>query len=94
MMKPFVFETDCVHANGDDITDMVDMAREIKVSTFLKHVDIDPMEFGVDLRKDWHVHFYKSKYKGKPCYFLDHSCIEYVYVKPIYSDLTTSLYTA
>jgi len=78
----FILETTCVSANGDDIIDMVDAAREIKVGTFLKRVEIDPMEFGVDLRKDWHVHFYKSKYKGKPCYFMDHSSIEHVYVHP------------
>ncbi len=81
-MVKFIFETDCVSAKGDDIIDMVDQAREIKVSTFLKRVDIDPTEWGVDLREDWHVRFYKSKYKGKPCYFLEHSAIEYVYVKP------------
>ena len=86
-MKEYLFETDCVSANGDDIIDMVDEAREITVATFLKHADVDPTEWGVDLRKDYHVRFYKSRYKGKPCYFLDHSSIEYVYVKP---DFTTA----
>lgn len=78
----FTFETTCVNANGDEITDMVNAAREISVRTFLKRTDMDPMEFGVDIRKDWHVRFYKSKYKGKPCYYMDHSCIEHVYVHP------------
>lgn len=79
----FTFETTCVSANGEDIIDMVDGGREITVRTFLKRTDMDPMQFGVDIRKDWHVRFYKSKYKGKPCYYMDHSCIEHVYVHPI-----------
>ena len=76
------FWTTCVDANGDDIIDMVDDAREITVHTFLKRCSVDPLEFGVDLRKDWHVKFYKSKYQGQPCYFMDHSCTEHVYVSP------------
>lgn len=76
----FIFWTTCVNANGVDIIDMVNAAREVKARTFLKHADINPMKFGVDLRKDYHVKFYKSRYQGQSCYFMDHSCIEHVYV--------------
>jgi hypothetical protein len=27
------------------------------------------------------VSYYKGTYKGKPCYYIDHSCIEYVFTK-------------
>ena len=33
------------------------------------------------LKKDWHVGYSKSTYQGKPCYFITHSAIEYVFVK-------------
>lgn len=33
------------------------------------------------LKKDWHVSYHRSVYLGKPCYFMVHSAIEYVFVK-------------
>lgn len=33
------------------------------------------------LKKDWHVTYHKSTYQGRPCYFMCHSAIEYVFVK-------------
>ena len=33
------------------------------------------------LKKDWHVSYHRSTYQGKPCYFMVHSAIEYVFVK-------------
>ncbi|MGV0949170.1 MAG: hypothetical protein ACOYB3_00765 [Azonexus sp.] len=33
------------------------------------------------LKKDWHVSYHRSVYQGRPCYFLVHSAIEYVFVK-------------
>ena len=33
------------------------------------------------LKKDWHVSYHRSTYQGKPCFFMDHSAIEYVFVK-------------
>jgi len=31
------------------------------------------------LRDDWAVHFHKSTYEGRPCYYMDHSRIEYIF---------------
>lgn len=45
---------------------------------------IDPREVGrqgLTLKKDWHVSYHKSTYQGRPCYFMCHSAIEYVFVK-------------
>lgn len=45
---------------------------------------IDPHEVGrqgLTLKKDWHVSYHKSTYQGRPCYFMCHSAIEYVFVK-------------
>lgn len=33
------------------------------------------------LKKDWHVSYHRSVFQGKPCYFMVHSAIEYVFVK-------------
>lgn len=84
------YETCCVSANGDDIMDMVDSAREITYETFVKHVGTQEAssvlgypygrERGLKLKNDWHVRYHKSTYKGKPCVFAVHSAIEYVFV--------------
>ena len=34
---------------------------------------------GLRLRNDWHVRYYRSKWKGKRCYYMDHSSIEYIW---------------
>lgn len=31
------------------------------------------------IKDDWAVSFYKSNYNNKPCYFLVHSAIEYIF---------------
>lgn len=33
------------------------------------------------LLKDWYVHYYYSQYRGRPCYYLVHSAIEYIFVQ-------------
>jgi hypothetical protein len=37
---------------------------------------------GLRMWNDWHIAYYKSVYDGRPCYFFDHSRIEYIFVKP------------
>jgi hypothetical protein len=85
-MKTYQFRTSCVNANGVAIQKMVDAAREITYKTFAKHC-AGLAEFSdnigynktLNLQNDWAVRFYKSKFQGKPCYFLTHSSIEYVW---------------
>ena len=83
--------TCCVNANGGDITDMVDVAREISYDTMRKYISIEELrsvfdgyawgkEKGLRLKKDWAVRFYKSVFKGQKCVFVCHSMIEYVFV--------------
>ena len=86
MNKSYVYETCCVNANGDDISEMVDLSREITWKTLIKHVSVGEIETVLPnenpkLSKDWSVRFYKSKYKGQPCYYIDHSAIEYIFIK-------------
>ncbi len=88
MAQRYAFETTCVNARGDDITEMVDAAREITWGTIKKHISASELSIltsgytaALRLQDDYSVRFYKSKYRGRPCYFIDHSAIEYVFVK-------------
>ena len=79
--------TCCVSSTAEKIDAMVERAKEITCQTFMKRVDIDVEGFGyvksgkgLRLKNDWAVSFWKSIYCGKPCYYMCHSCIEYIYV--------------
>jgi len=84
--RNFRYETCCVNANGQDISDMVDSSKNITWETLLKHVNIEEIEMilpneNPTLKKDWAVSFHKSKYQNKKCYYICHSAIEYVFVE-------------
>lgn len=89
-MKTFRYLINCVAAHGDDINEMKHSAREITWGTFSRHCDWEELAQGLGyaarppalrLRDDWHVRFYRGKYKGEWCYFLVHSAIEYIFVE-------------
>ncbi|MCK5614131.1 hypothetical protein KAR91_70355 [Candidatus Pacearchaeota archaeon] len=78
--------TTCVNSTAEAIDNMTDQAKEISFSTFKKHVDTLKIEEDFSyagsvlrLKNDYHVKYFKSKYKGRPCYYMVHSAIEYVY---------------
>jgi hypothetical protein len=91
----FHYKTCCVQADGDDIHAMVEQAQQITWATFKQHVSpTDLLEFernggydtghergGLRLSKDWAVSYWRSTYQGQPCYYLEHSSIEYVYTR-------------
>lgn len=85
MGSKYTYLTCCVNAEGEKINDMVDKAQEVTLRTMKKRCDITELEehlgYGKHFRlnKDWHVRYYKSTYDGKKCYFMDHSCIEYIF---------------
>jgi hypothetical protein len=59
------------------------VSKEISWKTFFQHVnksDVKEM-FDYDITKDYAVSAYKSIYKGKPCFYIQHSRIEYVFTK-------------
>ena len=74
---------------------MVDRAEEITYQTFRRTVggesldqfasnlgyDVGHERGGLRLCNDWHVSYHKSRYRGKPCYYLRHSGIEHIWVK-------------
>jgi hypothetical protein len=84
----------CVELDGQDITDMAEKARKITRETFGANIGrenylmlSDRLGYtrhhtqGLTLSKDYHVSFYRSAYRGKPCYYMVHSAIEHVFVK-------------
>ncbi len=84
------YYTNCIGSTAEAINNMIDRAREITYKTFLKHVDwrevsemfgydLSPKQ-GLTLKNDWHIGYYKSVYKGRPCYYLTHSAIEYIFI--------------
>ena len=36
---------------------------------------------GLHLKDDWAVHFYRSRYDGAPCYYIEHSLIEHIWTR-------------
>lgn len=84
------YRTCCVNSTAEAINAMVDDAKEITYKTFRKYChDLDAwaegMSYflhyrqGLTLKRDWHVAYYKSTYKGEPCYYLVHSAIEHIW---------------
>lgn len=85
------FVTDCVSAQGDDITLMQERAIPISYRTFASRLGPAAIKqirqrfgyskngTGLTLTKDWAVSFYRSTYRGVRCYYMQHSRIEYVY---------------
>lgn len=88
------FATTCVQASPRHIQTMVEGARPISCKAFLRNVGRAEAEDAfpdycwcrkagcpnLHLRQDWAVRFYRSTFEGKPCVYVDHSAIEYVFV--------------
>jgi hypothetical protein len=89
----FAYATCCVHDAADAIIAMTEQAREVTYQTACRHLKealrdwaegmgyaTAPRERGLRLKGDWHVRYYRSRYRGKPCFYVVHSAIEYVFV--------------
>jgi hypothetical protein len=88
------YVTNCVDCgDGDAINEMTDNATEIVRRTFIHHVawaDLlelekalgyaDHPKRGLTMAGDWHVRYGKGKFNDKPCVFIVHSAIEYIFV--------------
>ena len=69
---------------------MCAQGRRISAETFFRHVSQELVsqllgyayrEKGLSIRKDRCVQYYKSAWRGVPCYYLDWSRIEHVFVE-------------
>jgi hypothetical protein len=93
MSPKYRYVTNCTSALAEDINDMTDQAREITYGTLVKHVGAEQLaevfpnynwkhdkSQGLRMEKDWAVSFWKSTYRGEPCYYVDWSRFEFIFV--------------
>jgi hypothetical protein len=85
----------CVNSDANSIHNMVDAARDVTYETVARHVPLDliaevfpfyawgPGKPGeLRLKDDWAVSYHKSTYRRRPCYYIRHSAIEYIFTRP------------
>ena len=88
----YYFLGTCVQINGEMISKMVDEATEVDYEYLTKYIHQKELRLlfpgydwetqgGLQLHNDHYVKFYKSKFNGHKCLFIDHSAIEYVWIK-------------
>ena len=94
--KQYYYALNCTDLeSGMPIQEMIDRAEDISWEEFNKHVsnqeirsifgniyDYDDKDNGAGLKfqDDYAVSFHMSFYEGTPCYYLDHSAIEYIFL--------------
>ena len=94
MNRPYQYLTCCVNSTGPKIHAMVDAAREVTLRTLRRHVSTEELKGvfgfytwgvgpGLHLKNDWAVSYHKSTYDGQPCYYVDHSSIEYIFTQEV-----------
>ena len=87
------YHTCCVDLSQDDVpalNAMQEARQDISFRTFRRHVDYlqtarglgyGPQPGDLKLQGDYHVRFYRSKFKGAPCFFMIHSAIEFIFIR-------------
>lgn len=95
MAEKMVLATTCVsdnsHSHVQALEAMYDAELEINFKTFAKHCDwrewaegngyaVKPFSKELWLSADWAVRFYRSKWKGRRCYYMDWSSIDHVFL--------------
>jgi len=88
----FHYQTCCVESDAESINALCDAAEDVSYEELVancvgvdewavtKGYDID-REQGLVLEDDWHVSFCKSTYQGEPCYYIQWSRIEYIWLR-------------
>jgi len=91
-MKAYSYADCCINSTAEAIGAMRDTETDITYSTMLRNCEglIDwavnagydrRASQGLTLKGDSYVSYYKSTYKGSPCFFLVWSHIEYIWIK-------------
>ena len=91
--KKAVLYTRCCDgdATSEELHEMYDQEREITFTTFSRRVDIRPIAKdlgyvsgrhaqGLRMQNDRCVRFFRSKFRGENCYYMDWSCIDHIFV--------------
>ncbi len=89
MTKQYV--TCCVHSTAEKIIAMTERATQITYRTARRRIGKSELQRvfpyyewegrkgGLPMCRDWMVHYYRSVYDGQPCYYVEHSRIEYIF---------------
>ena len=78
-------------ATADELHDMQERSREITLATFRRRTNLNHVaptlgyvsgrnKAGVRIEKDPYIKFYRSTFRGKPCYWLDWSRIDHIFL--------------
>jgi len=98
----YQYLTNCVGIAERDVVHllaMIDAGREITYRTLQQHVGRDSLadmfpfynwdqQGGLTMINDYAVSYHKSTYKGRRCYYVRHSAIEYIWVDSTQQDTT------
>jgi hypothetical protein len=86
---PLIAQCNNGTATNEELDYLYAHDREIKFDAFARHVDLQDLserlgyafgpQKGLHLRKDWHVRFFISRFRGKRCYHLDWSHIDHIF---------------
>lgn len=80
-MKAFEFALSCIDSDAESLYAMDEASAQVTYRTMLRNCR-DLLEWaynhgyclrsnhGLTLRGDWHVAYYRSTYRGQPCYYL------------------------
>lgn len=93
--KRYEYETCCVNVPPEDVNalnEMIDGGVQITRGTFLRHCqDVDRWaegqgyelhsSRGLTLGQDYHVAYFRGEFKGRRCYFLVWSAIEFIWTE-------------
>ena len=74
----------CTQMDGDDVIDIMDVAKEVGYNTITKYVSVSELNnmFGTrpSLKNEPNASFYVSSFHGKKCVVVRHSAIEYIFI--------------
>lgn len=86
------YTTNCVNSSAAVLDPMLEKAEEISFGQFTQEIDTTELQQlfphydwtannpdSLRLEDDYTVSWWRSKFKGRPCVFLCHSCIEYIF---------------
>jgi hypothetical protein len=86
------YTTNCVNSSATALEAMLERAEEISFEEFAREIDTTELRRlfphydwagstpgGLRLRDDYMVSCWRSRFKGRPCVFVCHSCIEYIF---------------
>ncbi len=90
----YFYETNCTSSTAKLINDMTDQAHEVTYDTLARRVGADQLRYtfpfytwgpgnepGIRMKNDWAVAYFRSTYRGRPCYYVQQSSIEYIYTR-------------